>query len=104
MPKTYPVNGKVVWQGGRPVTDGRIEFQSQSDSSLKAVGGIERDGSFVLTTYKEGKQRNGAVEGQHRVLVEPEWGGTSVLITLPNPYTVEPHENTFTIEVRPPRR
>src|SRR5262249_4640711 len=30
MPKTYPVKGKVVFAGGKSVTDGRIQFQSES--------------------------------------------------------------------------
>jgi hypothetical protein len=32
MPRTYPAKGKVVFKGGKPVTDGRIQFQSVSDT------------------------------------------------------------------------
>src|SRR5262245_17079827 len=100
IPKTYPVTGKVVWTGGKPVTDGRIEFQSLSDDSLKAVGEIDQDGNFSLTTLRDGAKRVGAVEGQHRVIVEPEWGDDKLIIALPSPYTVEKRDNTFTIELR----
>jgi hypothetical protein len=101
--KTYPVKGKVVFKGGRPVTSGgRIEFQSTADPQVKATGWIElKDGSFSLTTYKDGKQIDGAVEGPHRVVVELR--NPVVVLSLPNVYTVQPQENDFTIEVAKPR-
>src|SRR5262245_22892679 len=99
IPKTYPVKGKVVWTGGKPITDGRIEFRSVSDESLKATGEIDQDGRFSLTTYKDSASRAGAVEGQHKVIVEPAWGDTKVTIVLPASYTVEQKENDLTIEV-----
>ncbi|HJZ55599.1 MAG TPA: hypothetical protein VKE74_11595 [Gemmataceae bacterium] len=103
IPKTYPVTGKVIWTGGKPVTDGRIEFRSLSDESLKAVGEIESDGSFSLTTHRDGEKQVGAVEGQHKVIVEPEWGDDKLIFVLPSPYTVETRDNSFIIELRPPR-
>jgi len=102
IPKTYPVKGRVVWKGGKPVTYGRIEFQSVSQPTLTAVGRIESDGAFSLTTHKDGKTRPGAVAGQHRVLVEPAVGDSVGF--LPDPYTVEPRENDLTIEITPRRR
>jgi hypothetical protein len=106
IPTTYAVKGKVVWKGGKPVEDGRIEFQSLSNANLKAVGEIESDGSFTLTTHKDGRTRQGAVEGEHRVLVEPDVGDgePALLIVLPKPYTVEPRENNFHIEIEKARR
>ena len=102
--KTYPVKGKVVFKDGRPVTGGgRIEFQSASDSQVKATGWIDmKDGSFSLTTFKDGKKIEGAVEGPHRVVVDLH--NPVAVIELPNVYTVEPRENDFTIEVPKPRR
>jgi hypothetical protein len=99
---TYPAKGKVVIKGGRPVTSGgRIEFQSTSDSQVKAVGWIEFEtGSFSLATYREGKKVEGAVVGPHRVLVELR--NPVAVVNLPNVYTVERRENDFTIEL--PRR
>jgi hypothetical protein len=102
IPKTYPVKGKVVHKGGKPVTYGRVEFQSKSHPELRAIGNIQTDGTFSLTTHLEGKNRAGAVEGDHTVLIELE--GRSELVTLPAPYTVKPGDNDFTFEVRPPRR
>src|SRR5262245_35134694 len=104
IPKTYPVTGKVVWAGGKTVTGGRIEFKSLSDDSLKAVGEIDQNGNFSLTTFRDGEKRVGAVEGPHKVIAEPYWGADRAIIALPNPYTVEKRENTFTIELRPPRQ
>jgi hypothetical protein len=105
IPTTYPVKGKVIWKGGKPVDDGRIEFQSLSEPSLKAVGEIERDGTFFLTTHLAGRKRVGAVAGEHRVLVEPDMGDEPALVVLlPNTYTVEPKENDFTIVISARRR
>jgi hypothetical protein len=106
IPRTYPVKGKVVWKGGKPVNDGRIEFRSLADEELKAIGEIERDGTFTLVTHKGGRTRAGAVAGQHRVVVEPDLGPRAPpqVVTLPKPYTVEPRENDFTIEITPRRR
>jgi hypothetical protein len=101
---TYPVKGKVVFKGGRPVTSGgRIEFQSTSDPQVKANGWIDdTNGSFSLTTYREGKSVEGAVAGPHRVVVELR--SPVSVVSLPNPYTVEPRDNELTIELPKPRR
>src|SRR5262249_54465488 len=98
---TYPVKGKVVFQGGRLVTSGgRIEFQSTSDPQVKANGWIDHtNASFSLTTYREGKNVAGAVAGPHRVVVE--LSNPVAVISLPQVYTVEPRENDFTIELPP---
>jgi hypothetical protein len=97
IPKTHPVAGKVVHKGGKPVTFGRVEFQSKTHPDLKAVGNIQTDGTFTLTTHLEGKNTQGAVEGEHTVLIELE--SRSSLVVLPAPYTVNPGENTCSFEV-----
>jgi hypothetical protein len=102
IPRTYPVKGKVVHKGGKPVTYGRVEFQSKAHPELRAAGGIQTDGTFILTTYLEGKSAPGAVEGEHTVLIELE--SRSALVTLPAPYTVKPGDNDVTFEIPPPRR
>jgi hypothetical protein len=106
LPATFAVKGKVVWKGGKPVEDGRIEFQSLSHADLKAVGEIEQDGSFTLTTHKDGRTRQGAVAGEHRVLVEPDVGDDErpLLIVLPKPHVVEPRANDIQIVIEKPRR
>jgi hypothetical protein len=102
MPKTYPVKGKVVFQGGKPVTDGKVQFQSETDPQFKALGDIDRDGSFSLMTYVEAKHARGAPAGTYRVVVELERPAKA--IALPSTYTVEPRENDFTIVIETPRR
>jgi hypothetical protein len=95
MPRTYPVKGKVVFKGGGPVTDGRIQFQSAADPPFKAVGDIDNDGGFSLTTYVGAKKVRGAPRGPYRVVVELE--RPAQVISLPDTWTVEPRENDFTV-------
>src|SRR5262245_491586 len=84
MPETYPVKGKVVSRGGKPVSYGRIEFRSLADASVKATGEIGKDGSFTLTTHKDGKSTPGAVAGEHKVVVEQEgWDKPLIVIVVP---------------------
>jgi hypothetical protein len=102
IPKTYPVKGKVVFKGGKPVTDGRVQFQSVADPQFKALGDIDKDGSFSLMTYVESKRTRGAPAGAYQVVVELE--RPTKVVVLPSPYTVEPRENDFTIVIERPRR
>jgi hypothetical protein len=102
MPRTYPVKGKVVFKGGQPVTDGRIQFQATTDPQVKALGDIANDGSFSLTTYVEAKNAKGAPAGTYHVVVELE--RPTKVVALPSAYTVEPGENDFTIVIEKSRR
>jgi hypothetical protein len=102
MPKTYPAKGKVVFKGGKPVTDGRIQFQSVSAPQIKALGEIDKDGSFSLTTYVAERNVRGAPAGPYRVAVELE--RPTKVVALPDAYTVEPHGNDFTVVIERPRR
>lgn len=61
---TLPVKGKVTYNG-KPLTRGNINFQPV-DIGREANGSIQPDGTFVLTTFKDG---DGAVPGVHRVAV-----------------------------------
>ena len=63
-PETAPVSGRVTYQG-KPVTAGRIVFQSEKGHM--AVGTIVPDGSYRLTTFAPG---DGAMLGHYRVTVE----------------------------------
>jgi len=60
---TVPVKGRVTYLG-KPLTKGTVKFEP--DSGREAHGDIKSDGSFVLSTFKEG---DGAVPGTHRVAV-----------------------------------
>ena len=59
-----PVKGKVTFKG-QPVTKGRIQFEPDGFGK-SARGQLQSDGSFVLTTEKDG---DGVITGQHRVTV-----------------------------------
>ncbi len=67
-PKPYPVTGKVVFSDGSPLRGGTIMFQSRSkgDAVFNARGLIKEDGTFAITTFEP---NDGAVAGEHRVLV-----------------------------------
>jgi hypothetical protein len=62
-PKTFPVGGKVTYKG-QPVPKGTVTFQP--DDGQAAVGEIQADGSYRLTTFAPG---DGALPGHHRVFV-----------------------------------
>ena len=59
-----PVKGKVTYKG-QPLTQGRVTFESE-DTGRRASGKLQSDGSFVLTTYKEG---DGVVAGDYMVII-----------------------------------
>ena len=60
---TVPVKGTVTYKG-KPLSGGEITFEP--GFGREAFGTIQSDGTFVLTTFKEG---DGAVVGTHRVAV-----------------------------------
>jgi hypothetical protein len=64
-PATYPVRGHVVFEGGKPVRFGTVEFRSE-DSGFAARGTIDFDGNFELGTFADA---DGAVAGPHRAIV-----------------------------------
>jgi len=64
-PKAYPTRGRVVFRDGSPVKVGTVECKSEL-YGVQATGTIDRDGSFVLSTYQDG---DGAVEGPHQCVV-----------------------------------
>ena len=62
---TVPVSGSVVFRDGTSPQFGSVELESD-DRQFTAKGKIERDGSFVLSTFQNG---DGAVVGKHRAIV-----------------------------------
>lgn len=60
---TAPVQGTVIYNG-KPLPYGTVSFQP--DAGLPAIGTIQSDGSFTLTTYSNG---DGATTGSHKVAV-----------------------------------
>ena len=64
---TYPVEGTVTFPDGTPLQRGWVEFQPvTADQPTSARGQIGPDGRYRLTTFR---QHDGAIEGEHRVLV-----------------------------------
>jgi len=62
---TYPVEGIVTLEDGTPLQTGTVEFNS-IERDLTASGKIQSDGTFRLTTFKDG---DGAVSGDHDAVV-----------------------------------
>ena len=86
------------------MSGGFIEFESKDDQNLLAVGDINTDGSFVLTTYVNGVAAVGAVVGEHRVTVHPpqiEHGGAPPF-RLRGLQKIEAKENNLQLKL--PRR
>jgi hypothetical protein len=103
-PTTYPATGTVVDAAGDPLFGGFIEFQSTTDQNMMAVGDIQPDGNFTLTTYVNGVATLGAVPGDHRVTVHPpeiDHGGAPP-VPLRKLHQVEAKENVFSVKL--PRR
>ncbi len=61
--ETAPVRGTVIYNG-KPLPYGSVSFQPAA--GLPAVGRIQSDGSFTLTTYSNG---DGAIIGSHKVAI-----------------------------------
>ena len=64
LPKTATVGGRVTYNG-KPVVSGTIVFQPAQ--GRPAMGEIQPDGTFKLTTFESG---DGALLGKHRVTIE----------------------------------
>lgn len=62
----FPVQGKVLLPGGKPLDSGRVEFYPVREPGLLAHGAIRPDGSFELQTRREG---DGAIPGDYKVRI-----------------------------------
>jgi hypothetical protein len=62
----FPVKGKVLLPGGRPLAAGRIEFHPVQELGLLAHGAIASDGTFALRTRQAG---DGAIPGTYKVRI-----------------------------------
>ena len=76
-----------------------------SDPSLTTKGDIEPDGTFELITLYQNEQLTGATQGQYHVTVIPRMvdNKPSPISQLPRPLTVEPKDNSFSIELEKPQ-
>src|SRR2546423_6720145 len=68
-PKYYPVVGKLVMENDGSVPKNlvrqTIEFQSATEPNTRALGEIRPDGSFELSSWREGEGTLGGSEGTH---------------------------------------
>lgn len=72
----YPVEGKIVYADGKPATElagGTVTFDNP-EARVSALGQIDNDGAFRLTTTKP---NDGALPGNYRVAIseppDPNW-------------------------------
>ena len=87
----YPVHGQVVDPDGNPVTElkgGTVEFENPEFHS-SALGVIEADGSFWLTTRQP---RDGAFLGKNLVCVSRPYATPEQRA----PYVILPKYDSFT--------
>lgn len=117
--KTAPVKGKVIYNG-QPVTSGGIHLQpiavegaAATNPGQPANGQVQSDGTFVLSTYKEG---DGAVVGKHKVSYIPASKSAESYEDKPEPspyfglvpkeqeVEIKPGQNELTIELVPMTR
>jgi hypothetical protein len=114
---TAPVKGKVT-ANGQPVTGGEITLTPAGELKATIAGGtVGSDGTFVMTTEKEG---DGAAIGKHTVsysppaMEQPEWDGygkapeTKVspyanLVPKETEFEVKAGQNELNIELVPGR-
>jgi hypothetical protein len=112
--RMYPVEGKLLWQDGSPVTElagGLVVFENP-DAGVSSRGEIQGDGTFQLMTQRPG-------DGTFRVLITEPGLYDSDRVPPPkaNPkyhtfqtsgleFTVEPKSNeaVFKLEKAPPRK
>ena len=114
-PSVAPVRG-VVKMDGKPLPGGRVMFSPIASGDEKivgksAIGQIQKDGSFVLSTYEDG---DGALIGSHHPTVmenrqeddpnskHPTVSGPKIGVIRLNDITYEVvagEDNVFTIEL-----
>jgi hypothetical protein len=76
-----PVKGKVTYKG-QPLTKGVIRFEPD-DYGRPASGQLQSDGTYVLSTLKEG---DGVVAGHHQVSISGT-GSHPAKEVVPKKYT-----------------
>jgi hypothetical protein len=106
LPPTYPVKGTVAYKGGAPITEGMIEFRASSDPGTTMMSNIREDGRFELFTIFGNEKVSGGIAGPCQVTVHPPIvpGSPPSPHVLKELVTIEPKENSFTIEIVPERK
>jgi hypothetical protein len=108
LPTTYPVRGKVAYRDGTLLGGGMVQFVPEGYPEVTTSATINPDGTYSLTTMRDGLRAEGAVAGANRVMVIPPPGldvkmGRGVVPTIyPNPYNVESRDNKFDLTAERP--
>jgi hypothetical protein len=98
LPDLYPVRGKVVLEGGRPIRGGIVTFDPQNDPAVSTSSAIGSDGTFLLYSFKAGIRAPGATAGPHRVVVN--FSDSNIpAFEFPTPFVVKPGDNEFTLTI-----
>jgi hypothetical protein len=92
LPALIPVKGKVSFKG-QPVTKGVVRFEPDG-YGRGASGHLQPDGSYVLTTLKEG---DGVVAGHHKICIT-ETAAPKAKDLIPKKYA-SPNSSTLTADV-----
>jgi hypothetical protein len=110
LPSTHEVKGTVVSADGKPLPGGMIELRTTEGRPLSALGTIQSDGTFTLTTMIDGEKLPGAVAGAHQVTVMPTPADTQSVqavmqpVPVPAPVQVKPGDgNELKIQLPPAR-
>jgi hypothetical protein len=86
LPPTAPASGQVMYKG-KPIDHGAVTLHPVGEGN-PAVGAIDENGKFTLSTYARG---DGAVLGQHKVTVDipPPLDGIAAgeVLSVPRAYT-----------------
>lgn len=109
----YPVEGKVTFPDGKPLTMGSIEFQLQDPESkapLNGNGSINSEGEYSISAFIGGRVVTGLPEGTYRVIIVsmPPEGRTYIDPRYMDfgrsglEFTVKPEKNIFNIRVTKP--
>jgi hypothetical protein len=105
LPSTHPVKGSVLDTKGNPLKGGSVQFESGKPGDATVVGNISPDGTFVIKTFRDKSEREGAPEGEYQVTIqfplgEGNAGAPPPPVTLTTRFKVEPKENTLNIDLR----
>lgn len=99
----YPVNGRVTYPDGSPLTEGNVIGQrGEGVTSVTVQGRVHSDGSFSWGTERPG---DGALPGKYRVMVVTRGLGDSERAQGMQPAVDSKYENPETsgieFEVKP---
>jgi len=102
----YPVSGSLKLAGGQSPVGCVVEFSSQAAETkgVNARGEVGADGSYTLKTTLNGKEKDGAVAGPHKVVVIPPSASSTPGSPPPPPVPVkymDYNSSGLTFEVKP---